>query len=65
MAYRGKYPNKIKAVSSSQGGVIVVCNNGKSYHVKPVTDWGRGHIPKVGAFIHEMALTEAYEITNA
>lgn len=60
--YRGKYPNKIKEVSSQGKGATVTVNNGKRYTVKPLTTWGRNHMPVVGAFIHDLALSEQYSI---
>jgi hypothetical protein len=36
MSYRGKYPNKVREISSAQGKTIVRTNDGKEYRVKPL-----------------------------
>jgi hypothetical protein len=62
MPYRGKYPNKIKAVGSCDGGVFVTVNIGKRYVVKPLTKWASDHAPFVGAFLQDIALSDQYLI---
>src|SRR5262245_43022707 len=62
LKYRGKYPNKIRCVTSSSGVTIVTTNNGKLFSVSPLTPSGRRRMPRLGDFIHEMALTGDYAI---
>jgi hypothetical protein len=60
MAYRGKYPNRIKAVYSVEKRICVETNDGRRWFIDPVTPYGRSNMPKLGIDVTEYTYSEHY-----
>lgn len=64
--YRGKYPNRIKSVSSVRGqGALVETNRGDKFRVFPITREGSNHMPTTRDDIHGLSASGWYRFERA